>query len=643
MSKKWVVRDVHGDVLYEGVGKTRRGFLESLVADRKSLALADLSGWDLSALNLAGADLRGARLDGADLRGTVLKRARLDGVSARCITRNGVEWPTRFQGSLMEGTCFDRADLEGADFGACRATHATFIGAKFDRTSFARATLTGVVFSYARGRGTDFSETFMTNVDFAHAKLFKPDFRGADVRHNAFGGVDDPVLRKRLESHLPNRTRGAVIVAGTYDRETQLTFTVPALQTDRLVSKGLRGLFWSTSAMGAVAGGLQFEEWADKIGPVLGVTLPHAGLGLIGIVGVAHFMKDIGGEWLRDKTDAGLDALSTFVRTASHEFDRRVVRRARFVVAMALTGSLEPLKAALSASRPEARKRGIWSAFSSFLNEVGEVVLCDRRHLALSLATLSRHARHDIALTRDIVVVRRDGAHADGEGKGPCAMRFGRDGTSTAVWSTGARDHVSVRYGVDGDAAEAWDSLGERVDISEITSLGLPPEAGRKASSAFALEAAMLQDNGLSGFDYPRSTHFLEDGRDGTLFVRRIADRKYENTRPDQPAILTSDGSGWMARMGGIGIVHRNLTIADQSGAHGRHRRRVAPRRIGIIPGTGIDLTPPAPALSARPGTRTRGPRRRSGSLVPATPQQWREGCPRSSPGAPWPGRSPRR
>jgi hypothetical protein len=553
MSKNWVVRDVRGDVLYEGVGKTRRGFLESLIGERKSLATADLSGWDLSALNLAGADLRGARLDGADLRGAVLKKARLDGVSARCITRNGVEWPTRFQGSLMEGTCLDHADLEAADFGACRATHATFIGARIDRTSFACATLTGVVFSYARGRGTDFSETFMTNVDLAHAKLVKPDFRGADVRHNAFGGVDDPVLRKRLESHLPNRTRGAVIVAGTYDRETQLAFTVPALQTDRLISKSLRGLFWSTSAMGAVAGGLQLEDWAEKIGPVLGVTLPHAGLGLIGVVGLAHFLKDLGGEWLRDRADAGLGTLSTLVRTAAHEVDRRVVRRARFVVAMALTGSLEPLKAALAASRPEARKRGIWSAFRSFVGEVGEVVLCDRRHLALSLGTLSRHARHDIPLTRDIVVVRRDGAHADGGGCGPCAMRFGRDGTSTAVWSLGPTEHVSVRYGADGDASEAWDGSGEPIPIRALASLGVPPEASRKASSAFALEAAMLEDSGLSGFDYPRSTHFLEDGRDGTLFVRRTADRKYENTRPGQPAILTPDGSGWMARMGGIG------------------------------------------------------------------------------------------
>jgi len=96
---------------------------------------------------------------------------------------------------------------------------------------------------------------------------------------------------------------------------------------------------------------------------------------------------------------------------------------------------------------------------------------------------------------------------------------------------------------------QAWDADGRPSDHG---SLGLPPEAGGRLSAALALEAAALAGHGLDGFGYPRDTHMLRNGRDGTILVQRRGDRRIDNPASGQPALVRLDGTGLMVRNGSV-------------------------------------------------------------------------------------------
>ena len=49
---------------------------------------------------------------------------------------------------------------------------------------------------------------------------------------------------------------------------------------------------------------------------------------------------------------------------------------------------------------------------------------------------------------------------------------------------------------------------------------------------------------------YPRDTHIVENGRDGTILVRRASDHRIDNSAGH--ALLRMDGSGIVARNGSL-------------------------------------------------------------------------------------------
>ena len=464
--RDWEIKDTGGAVLHSGPGKTRRGFVESLVAGGKSLSGADLSKHDLSGLDLPKGDFRGARFDGADMRGVQAKGADFTGASFRpaaAASPEGDPRPTRMEGARFDGASFDGADLTEVEASGARFTHATARGAVIDRACFDEASMSGACFAFARGEETRFRGAILINSDFAHAVLTGPDFRGADLSHRAFGG-EDAKTAGRLSDHLPDRTQGAKVVAGSYDRETVLAATVPAIRSDARACRMTRMALWCTTTLGLVTAGHYVEPFAEALVGLgthaaaavglAGTDFATAGggalVGIATVVGAAHFVKEVCGDWLRERTEALLGGAVRRVRQAVQEIDRRFGRRADLVCAMARRHTTEPLRLALIASAPEAGRRGFWCHFRSFFGELGEVVLCDRRHLALALAILSQHARHGIQIDSDVAVIRCDGAHGGSRGQTPCAMRFHMDGRATAVWPSGESGHATVTYGRDG-------------------------------------------------------------------------------------------------------------------------------------------------------------------------------------------------
>ena len=84
---KYVIKDVDGEIIYEGKGDSFKVVVEQAVKDGCGLAAANLSGAVLSHANLVGAglskanlrsaDLFRANLEGADLSGAELQKANL--------------------------------------------------------------------------------------------------------------------------------------------------------------------------------------------------------------------------------------------------------------------------------------------------------------------------------------------------------------------------------------------------------------------------------------------------------------------------------------------------------------------------------------------------------------------------------------
>lgn len=545
--RRFEIRSTDGAVLYEGMAKSLCSFIESQVAQGHSLARANLSNINLSGINLQGGDLCAARFDGSDLRGAKLARASLIGASFQPLAWHpgGEAHPTRLEGADLEGADLTRAVLNGSNLRGARLNFALLRAAQLDDACCAGISASGTDFSHCRSKRVDFSGANLVNADFSHAILEEPDFSGADLSHRAFG---KHARAAELERHLPNRTEGAIIVAGRYDRDTVLSPSVPAMRGDSRVGRLTRGVLWTATTMALVTAGHHVEPMMEHALSGLGAHSASA-LGIISVVSAAQLARHAAGDWLREHAEDVLSDLTRKVRATLDKLESHGRRHANLVCALGSRATLGPLRLALAAQEPEARRRGLWTPLQAFSGNFGHVVLCDRAHLALALSTLANHAAHGIELSEDITVVRCDGCHGSSSELSPCAMRFMRDGRSTAVWPVGENGHVTVRYNQDGALESCWDAQGKAADPSK---LGLPPEASTRLSAAIALEAAALCDAGLGAFCYPRDTHTLRNGRDGTLLVQRKDNRRLDNPEPGQPGLIRPDNTGLHIRNGSV-------------------------------------------------------------------------------------------
>lgn len=263
-------------------------------------------------------------------------------------------------------------------------------------------------------------------------------------------------------------------------------------------------------------------------------------MGIVAVVGAIQLVNHAAGDWAREKAGEALTAMASKVREIMKEVDLQGARRIELVCAMTRGRTVAPLRMALASKADEAARHGFWPRFRSFFGDLGHVIVCDRRHLALALGTLAMHAENAIELRDDISIVRCDGPHGRGTEGFPCAMRFFRDGRSSAVWPMGDDGHAVVRYGRDGGFESCATEAGQAVDPAAV---GLPEAAMGRLPAVLAMEAVALRDHGLAAFDYDREHHTLRDGRDGSILVYRRSDRVLSNPVKGQPAIVCLDGT----------------------------------------------------------------------------------------------------
>lgn len=544
--KDFNIKSTDGSVLHSGRARSVRGLIEQLLRTKTSLAGADLSRLDLANINFSHADLRGACFDGTDLRGCDASGADFSDASflPAEIRKSKVESRLRsadLTGSCIESAIFDGADLSEARLPGVKASYASFRGAKLDRANFANSTSVSCLFIHSSCLQTSFEGASLRNADFAHASLINANFRTADLGHGTFSTLEAE-KSKRLTAHLPNRTRGALVVGCDY-KDATLASTVPGLVTDRWISRSVRiALYTGTTVAVLMAG----HHLLDLCGGVAASLMGSKSTGTLTALGALMMVKEFGGEWIRDKSEEFMGDLARKVRSAMDELDRSGAQRASLVVTMAKGRTLEPLRLALAARQPHAKKRGIYALFKSFHNDLGQVIVCDRRHLALALAMLTVHANRGFDMPHDIVLLRCNGTHDEAE-IGPCAISFLADGETSAVWPVGEHGHATVRYSRKGEPKSCWNDDGVELPLDLE---GLPKAALCRLDAALAFEAGLLRDHDLHRFSYPQDTHMIRDGRDGSILVHRKNDNKIDNPEDDQPAIITSDGHGIRIRNG---------------------------------------------------------------------------------------------
>lgn len=517
------IKKPDGSVIWIGSARSWRAAVVAAVREGVSLEGADLRRINLSRLDLTGANLRGALMDGADLRGCVLKEACLEDVSLVKV---------RAQGANFDLASMSGITAEDSDFTGCSMVFANLRHARLSRSVFEGVSAASCRLSESTQKNCSWDKSDMHNADFRDAEVIECSFKGTDLRHRAFGGLPKEEM-ERLSAHLPNRTAGANVVGCTYSKDTLFADTVPAMKADNRSTSMTRAGLWAASTLGVVTGVEKAFEAVSELGHVMNMGHLAAG-GIIVVVSALTLLKESVIENIRERMSKGLGNLINAIRTHGAEINERSGRKLDLVILVGRSMSLEPIRMALSARETDARRAGIWSVFSTFVTGMGKVILCDRRHLAMAMATLCSAREKGFRLKEDITFLHCEhGCHGS---PSPCVMHLRVNGSSSAAWKLSDGEYVIASYSSDGSLLHADDGNGHEIPLSS-----LPPHAIARASAMLAFEAAMLETHGLGSFHYNSTTHRVEEGRKGALLVRRRSNGRIGN-KDGQPAIVPLEG-----------------------------------------------------------------------------------------------------
>ena len=500
------IRHKDGSVIWSGSARSVRQAVLTAVRSGVSLQGADLRRLNLSRLDLSGADMRDACLDDTDMRGAVFKNARLDRANLNRIRAEGAA----FDFASMCGAHGEDAIFTGSGLVFADMRHSVFYDTLFTGSAMASARLSGSMFYRC-----SFGECSLQNASVTDSVIVECDFSGANLSHRAFSSVP-AVDAVKLSAYLPNRTAGARVVGCTYSNSTVLSDTVPAMQADKRSTLIARYGLWAASTLGIVTAVEKGIEAAGEIGGHILGSQPIMAGGIIVVLAAATLLKESVVEHLREPAETWLRHISNKVREGIRNIGEGHARKWNLICLVGSQRSLHPVKMALNAGRKTAAEKGFFSGFKSWFSDTGEVVLCDRRHLAMALSTLCEARETGFHSRDDITFLYCDGHHRH-EGS-PCVMRISADGTSSGTWHLMNKHHVTVVYSSEGLPISAHDEKGE---ILPVPVDGLPEHSMHKVSAMLAFEAALLEKHGLSDFRYDEVKYRLEEGRKGAILVKR--------------------------------------------------------------------------------------------------------------------------
>lgn len=490
--KVFEIRSIDGEVMHSGRAESRRALIAQLVSQGLSFARADLADADLTQIDLRGACFAEARLDRADFRASRLQDADFGFASLK---------DAKLQGAQARRARFEAADLTKARLDGAHLTWASFRRAILDGAHLDDVAGANVTFAQARMRKTNLVDARLRNADFAGAHLVEPDFTRADLRSSVPLPVDS----------LPDRTFGTMVVGGRY-ADAELCPTVGAFRRDHRWTTVLKHSAWTVSAVALLAA-MSNLPFMDELEHGAGRLSEGSIVGFA--IGAAFLLKEKVADEIKERLEHHLGHVQGRVRVFL-DAAKRAGSAAGEVLALALTRGGGHMAAALKATGVDAAGKGYLSAVGRIAAGETEVVLCDRRHLALALASIHANRARDYALATDVVLVRPGGADDDV----PQVLRFDPTGAVVAVWrrTDGAR------------ALAAFDGQGRLFcRAGEIPQACLHSFGRDVAVQAF--ERAILNEHALPHIRIP-SDNIVRAGADGTLLVLNGTRRLDNNLGP---------------------------------------------------------------------------------------------------------------
>lgn len=497
--KVFEIRSIDGEVMHSGRAESRRALIAQLVSQGASFARADLADADLTQIDLRGACFAEARLDRADFRASRLQDADFGFASLK---------EAKLQGAQARRARFEAADLTEARLDGAHLTWASFRRAILDGAHLDDVAGANITFAQARMRKTNLADARLRNADFAGAHLVEPDFTRADLRSS----VPLPV------GSLPDRTFGTMVVGGRY-ADAELCPTVGAFRRDHRWTTLLKHSAWTVSAVALLAA-MSHVPFMEELEHGAGRLSEGSVVGLA--IGAVFLLKEKIADEIKERLAHHLGHVQARTRMFLDDA-KRAGTAAGEVLALALTRGAGHMAAALEATGVDAAGKGYLSAVGRIAAGSTEVVLCDRRHLALALSSIHANRARDYALATDVVLVRTGGADDDV----PQALRFDPTGAVVAVWRRA--DGTRAVAGFDGNG-RLFCRAGE-----------IPPGCLHSFGRDFAVQAferAILAEHGLGQLRIPAG-NIVRAGSDGTLLVLN-GTRRLDNDLG--PAVIRPDG-----------------------------------------------------------------------------------------------------
>lgn len=491
-----VIKDIHGKTMWAGEAPSRKAFIQQLVAQKKSLAQADLKGANLAHLDLRGVDLSKAMLDGADLRGS-----KLGGGKFRFASMRGVN---------ASGARADRADFSGADFtrnpknwdsttfASAVLSYAKLDGTKIEKTDFSRASMSSSTIVGASVHRAIFDGAIMHNVDWADSEVVNCSFRKAVMRPT-WG---------RLHVHLPDRTKDTVVL-GNDMKDAELGIDSAAFKEDAVIGKGISWLIWGTLTVGAAVAtsAIPIDE------SVLNGSVKN--VGLIAVTTAAILLRAKAEDAVKEL--AGGVMADTFLN--ARKVINNAVRAGRALSSMAAafvtSGQADAIIKAMY--KPD---EGIIGRLKAVATGKIELLICDKKHLAEALARITDVIGGRYRKDTDIVVVRTGEASE----KLPRAVAIRKDGSVEAYYSHEGKE-ATLRW--KGEGMDSFRLLNGR---------WRPYKADRNKALKDFMEA-VVYGLGIPELTFDPETHMVRKGRDGSVVILRRADNRLHN--PHGPVIHT--------------------------------------------------------------------------------------------------------
>lgn len=513
--RDWEIKNVAGEVIHLVRSVTKKEAVEALIKRGASFRNADLRDADLSHMRLDNLDFSGADLSGARLRGSTANKTKFDGCLMNGVRAEGM---TARQASFRDIVA-GRHRVRGTDtiavFDGAQLTWSSFDGARLNEASFEGCSVSGATFDLAKLKRCVFRNARLNNTDWSRSEVLQCDFAEAELNATT-------AAFRVPRASLPNRTVDAIAVGNKY-KGTIIDETTPSFKWDRRFGTIDRHLAWgvSSAAMIAAATLLPIDVGDKWLGKLVG-----QGTALIGALALLQLLKDKIGGVLQEKLGDVTLSAQLALRTATIELMQRGANIRQTIAALGRGPGFSAIRRALSATTQDADDAGIMPLVKSLVAGDTNIILCDRRHMALALEWLSSSFDRTKLLGRDFVISRID--HEDDAA--PSILKFFAGGGMAAFWTKGNAIDRAMHWEADNMVPEQWPVNGA------------PRSGPMQAMHARQLfETAVIRDHLPNGnLTYDRLTQQLRAGRDGSVVVTMMRDQLPRN--PHGPVVIRPTG-----------------------------------------------------------------------------------------------------